>query len=124
MAVHTYEMNEGRTCELFFHVFYNRSLLVTILNGTLFQQLQLYNIETKGKIPYEMSVATPFEASLYFHVMVVMSKDVGKKKLVIYQDAVSSTLDDMVVQFVQNYWDVFMRSCFSGSLYVFILTYM
>lgn len=58
-----------------------------------------------------MSVPIAFNSQLFFDVVNWISREVGRKKLNIVQDAVKTTIAVIVVHLVQNVWDALTKSC-------------
>lgn len=48
---------------------------------------------------------------LYFHLITLMSREVGKKKLNITQNVMSNTLAGVAVRAAQNVWHALTKSC-------------
>lgn len=67
----------------------------TLPSGARFLQLELNSRYPKGKIKYERSAPTTFEAQIYFHAIIFMSREAVKKKLNIFCDARNNTLAGM-----------------------------
>lgn len=71
----------------------------------------LDNSQTKAHFQYEMSVPTAFVAQLYFHAVVLLSRDVKIKNSNIVQKAMKRTMVGMVFQLVRKAWDPLTSSC-------------
>lgn len=117
-------MKNSQIQQLFFHVICDRKLPVTLLNGTRFLQLFLSGSQFKEKLSYEMSASTGLEANLYFHVMIVKSRENIRKKVIINLDGWNSMLDDMEVLLVQKAWDALTKPCLSGPIRPIVEPYM
>lgn len=86
-------------------------------------QIALENNQATAPLPYEMSVPISFEAQLYFHTVVLKSREVGREKLKIVRDAVTSTMEGIALPWVKKVWDVLTRFCFFGPLQFVIQPY-
>lgn len=81
-TIHTYALKDGRTGELFLYHLRYRHYPASLLNSARFLQFVLdSNSWVKAQILYGMSVPNAFEVQLYFHALVLHSRQVGQKSL-------------------------------------------
>lgn len=83
-------------------------------------QLASNNSQAKAHLPYDMSVATAFEAKLYLHALALMSREVKRKKPNVVQNAIKSTTAGVAVQFAMDALDTLTKSCLLLSLQVVV----
>lgn len=67
-----------------------------------FLQLVLYHSQVKLNASFEMSVPTAFQAELYLHAVVLMSKEEGKQNQNVILSEVNGTFAAMIVQLRQK----------------------
>lgn len=91
-AVLIYAVTYGWIQQLLFHLTCKRRFLVILLTSVRLLQSVLDDSQAKAQIPYQMSVPTGLKAQLYFHAIALLSREVGKKKLNIFQKAVNTML--------------------------------
>lgn len=58
-----------------------------------------------------MNAPIVLETHLGYHLFIVMSRNVGKKKLKIVQNAANSTLAGMMLQLVHDEWNEITKFC-------------
>lgn len=75
--------------------------------------------KANATIQYEINVPTAFDAQVYFHAMVLMRREFGKKKVNIHRSAANSMTAGMAFLLVQKACDAFKKSCSLGPLQVF-----
>lgn len=121
-SVYTYAMNNCWIRELFSLIFcktpccYSARAYVAALDGDWKQC-------GNKQMMYEMSVSTLIEAQVYFHAMILMSREVNKKKVKIVRNVVDSTLLVMSVQPVKTTWARHKKFCSYGQLWVVMELY-
>lgn len=62
LAVYTYGMKNGRIQNLFFHIYLERNVSITLLNSVRFMQFVLDNIQTKAQIQSILGVTKTLKA--------------------------------------------------------------
>lgn len=67
-------------------------------------------------MPDEMTVPTALEGKLYFHGMVLMSREAGKEKLNVVYALMYSTFASGAVQHVQKVWIALTKVCLIGKV--------
>lgn len=102
---------------LLFHILFNRNLPEILLNGARSLEV-LYNILTEAKMSFEMSVLTEFKPKHYFHAVILMSREAGKKNLNVNRGAGNNTLTGMEFQIAQKAWNMLKKSCSLRPLWV------
>lgn len=124
LAVHTYTLKNGGIRELFSHTFRGWGFLVTLLSGVRFLRCVLGSSQAKFHLPYKIILQTPFEAQLYLNMMSLMSREVERKKLSIFQSTITSPMNSMEAQLVRNVWNAITQSCLLWSLRVKIRPFL
>lgn len=102
-------------------MFRNRDSPASLVSRVQFPQLIL-DSGNQGRplMMYGMSVLIAFGAHLYFSVLVLLSRKLGMKKLIVMQDAVSGMRTGIAFQLVEKAWDALMKSCSLGLTFVLI----
>lgn len=118
-----YVCSEKSSNQELFTIFSKSLLSVSVFKSPSFLRLGLDSIQATVKMPYTMSVPTAFEAQLYFHSLVLISREVGKKKPNKIHISVNSTFFGMAARILQNVWHTLRSYCLPGSLQVFIEPY-
>lgn len=109
---------------LFLHVTSDSKFPVALLNSVHFLQLMLDNSQAKAKTMSDISLPASLHVDLCFHAILLISRDVGKKKLKVNRHAVNSTLVSMAASLVHNALDALTKSCSVGLLRALIGPYM
>lgn len=103
-------MKDGRIRELFFQIFCELDIPLTLLNDAWISHPVLDTSQGKAQLPYGMSVPRFFEAQLYFQPLVLMSREASDKRLNTKFDVVNSRLVGLAVQQIQKAWDSLTKS--------------
>lgn len=100
-------------------MFRHRRFGAAMINHARFLQLFLdSNSRRKARAPFGMSVPTSFEAHLYCHALMLISRKVGANKLNIYRNAINEALERVVVQVVLKACDALKTSCKLVSMHL------
>lgn len=101
-------------------MFYRNSLPKYPFNGTWFLELMLEKSQVFALFLYKMSVLTVFETGLLLWAKVLVRREVDTKTLNIVQNAVNSTLVNIIVLLLRNACHALMKFSLLRPLPVFI----
>lgn len=87
-------------------------------------QLKLDKSQAKAEMPYKMSVPMALLAQHSFYAMVLIQREVGRRKVNTIRTTVNSMFGAVEGQLVQKAWDTLVKSFSTGPLRVAIERYM